>query len=163
LYELRLPEAVIGHRNIGLKVIGQLGAWHVAQVKDAVAICGQFKSLENAERWIEDHGPSSERPADIGVPTGGNGRTDRRNSTPITGRLQNREITEHSVSKDTASFASRADAINKFDSNESRKGSGEKGLPRRTTYDLGDVDTVRDMSPAMAMTSTAIRQCPLAG
>ena len=66
LYELRLPEAIIGFRDIGLKVIGQPGAWQVAQVTDGAVICGPFKTLENAERWIEDHGPGSDRPADLG-------------------------------------------------------------------------------------------------
>ena len=149
LYELRLPEAIIGHRKIALKVIKQDGAWHVAQVKDGVAICGPFKSLESAERWIEEHGPGSEtRP-----PTRQTGDTDTTKlvgdtttAPPITGKLQNREVIEHSVSKDTASFAPRPDAFQVSNSiMEGKKGASEKGLARKTPYDPGDVDTVRDM------------------
>jgi hypothetical protein len=148
LYELRLPEAIIGYRNIGLKAIGQPGAWQVAQVKDGVVICGPFKHLENAERWIEEHGAGSEtRPPTR--QTGGTDTTKQVSDTsmapPITGKLHNREVIEHSVSKDTASFAPRPDAINRFDSDESKKGATEKDLPRKTLYDLGDVGAVRDM------------------
>jgi hypothetical protein len=148
LYELRLPEAIIGYRNIGLKVTGQPGAWQVAQIKDGEVVCGPFKQLENAERWIEEHGPGSEtrpptrqtRDTDTTKQVG-----DTTMAPPITGKLQNREVIEHSVSKDTASFAPRPYAINRFDHDESKKGAIEKGLPRKTPYDLGDVDAVRDL------------------
>ena len=114
-----------------------------------MAICGPFKSLESAERWIEEHGPGSEtRPSTR--QTGDTDTTklvgDTTTAPPITGKLQNREVIEHSVSKDTASSL-RDPMHSKFliPLWKGRKGASEKGLARKTPYDPGDVDTVRDM------------------
>ena len=79
------------------------------------------------------------------MPSGQIQHTERTPVSAITSAVVTSVGNEHSVSKDTASFAPRADAINRFDSDESKKGASEKGLPRKTTYDLGDVDAVRDM------------------
>jgi hypothetical protein len=81
LYELRLPDAI----NIGLRVIGQPGAWQVAQVADGMVICGPFKNLENAERWVEEH---SDRHDKTGVPTRQNRGGDTTPVPPITGKVE---------------------------------------------------------------------------
>jgi hypothetical protein len=83
LYELRLPESIIGHRGIGLAVIEQGGTWQVAQVFDGAVVCGPFKSREAAEGWIECHGPGSEK--------GGTDTTKAGGDTAIV-PPQNREI-----------------------------------------------------------------------
>ena len=100
LYELCLPELIIGRRGIGLAVIEQGGAWQVVQVEDGAVVCGPFKSRVSAEDWIECRGPGSEtRP-----PTRQNGGTDTTkaggrhgNSTAHNREVYNREVTEHSV------------------------------------------------------------------
>src|SRR5262245_58699349 len=113
LYELRLPESVINRRRIGLSIAGKPGAWQVIQDMDGVMICGPFKDRANAERWIEEHGPDASGALDrvdkVGVPSGQNRGTEWTLEPPITGKYQNREVSERSVLR-TASFASRADA-----------------------------------------------------
>jgi hypothetical protein len=97
LYELCLPESIIGRRGIGLAVIEQGGAWQVVQVEDGAVVCGPFKSRVSAEDWIECRGPGSETQP----PTRQNGGTDTTKAggdtaivppitgKSITGKLQN--------------------------------------------------------------------------
>jgi|EndMetStandDraft_2_1072991.scaffolds.fasta_scaffold43884_1 hypothetical protein len=111
LYELTLPKEIRDVlNNVGpkLAVTGEPRAWHVSQETDGAVVCGPFKDRANAERWIEDHGPTGMRNQATGMAE----HTDRCGHTPITGK-GNREGIEHSVSKDTASAAPRPTHLEK--------------------------------------------------
>jgi hypothetical protein len=114
LYELRLPESIIGCREIGLRVVKRDGKWFVAQTTDSVVVCGPFKNKENAENWIADHGPEAERHDKQGIATRQNRGGDTAIDPPRTGKLDNREVTEHSVSSIQHSFADASRVPNSF-------------------------------------------------
>jgi hypothetical protein len=153
LYELRLPKSLIGHREIGLRVVGHEGKWFVAQTTDDVVVCGPFKNNENAENWIKDHGPEAGRHDKQGIATRQNRGGDTAIDPSITGKYQNREVIEHSVSSIQHRSLSRDGAHEihpqKEKSGNSRKESHAPSRESHQEFWVGytdeEVERVRDI------------------
>jgi hypothetical protein len=153
LYDLTLPAPVCGvlatvgyqpsgpkppdHKYqttyISLSAVKRDDGWRVIQLADGMTICGPFRTEGGANEWIRDHGPPT-RPTwarhrgDIsGVPRGHFGDTEGTIAPPITGKYQNREVIEHSVTEVTAPIRLAAgSAHSRAISDSGRKGSAEE-------------------------------------
>jgi hypothetical protein len=93
-YELMVPQSIWDAlANVAPRlVIAEMdGGWQVTQATDGVAICGPFKDRANAEKWIEEHGPTGQKPPTDRTKVGG-----RPDISPPHNKESNREE-EHSV------------------------------------------------------------------
>jgi hypothetical protein len=114
--------------------------WDVIQLTDGVAVCGPFIVQENAERWMREHGPGIKptnariqphggyRHDKPGVPTRQMGGTETTIEPPITEKLQNREVIEHSVlnERHRSDFVGPGAFEDRLPISEGRKGTAEE-------------------------------------